>query len=91
MRFEEVKTGEILVVKVLDNRIAADVSPRFKAQLKDYIEAGNRAMVLDLSAVTFIDSSGLGALVAILKVLGTNGAIALRGVRGALARACDKS
>ena len=85
MRFEEVKTGEILVVKVLDNRIAADVSPRFKAQLKDYIEAGNRAMVLDLSAVTFIESRGLGAMITALKSLGKDANLVISGAQGAVA------
>lgn len=79
MRFDESEAQSVTVRKVIDSRIP------------DRVNGGARAMVLDLENVTFIDSSGLGALVAILKVLGTNGAIALRGVRGALARACDKS
>jgi anti-sigma B factor antagonist len=85
MRFEETNVGKILVAKVLESRIAADVAPRFKADLIEYIGQGNRSIVLDLGAVTFIDSSGLGALVSILKVIGKNGDIVLCGTRGTVA------
>ena len=33
MRFEHTKMGDVLVAKVLDSRILADVAPRFKHQL----------------------------------------------------------
>ena len=82
MRFEENRAGDVLVAKVLENRIVAEVAPRFKAQLLQYINAGNKEIVLDLSAVTFIDSSGLGALVSILKAMGQDGDLVLCGTTG---------
>lgn len=81
MRFEESKVGDVLVARVLESRIAADVAPRFKQDLMDYVSKGNRSIVLDLSEVTFIDSSGLGALIASLKVLGSDGELVLCGTR----------
>jgi anti-sigma B factor antagonist len=68
-------------VKALETRIAADVAPRFKEALIDYVAQGNRAIVLDLSQVTFIDSSGLGALIASLKVIGPDGELVLCGAQ----------
>jgi anti-sigma B factor antagonist len=85
MRFEESKVGNVLVAKVLEGRIAADVAPRFKARLAEYISAGNSAIVLDLAAVTFIDSSGLGALVSSLKSMGMDGDLAISGAHGSVA------
>jgi anti-sigma B factor antagonist len=85
MRFEENKIGDVLVTKVLDSRIAADVAPRFKAQLAEYMTQGNRSIVLDLGAVTFIDSSGLGALVSSLKSMGKDGDLVVCGASGAVA------
>jgi anti-sigma B factor antagonist len=38
------------------------VSPQLKARLIDAIEAGRRRLVLDLSEVTFIDSTAIGVL-----------------------------
>jgi anti-sigma B factor antagonist len=85
MRFEQTMVGSVLVAKVLDSRIVADVAPRFKHQLIDYISGGNRSIVLDMRAVSFIDSSGLGALVSSLKVIGQDGDLVLCGTNGTVA------
>ena len=85
MRFEQTMVGNVLVAKVLDSRIVADVAPRFKHQLIDYITKGNRSIVLDMRAVSFIDSSGLGALVSSLKVIGRDGDLVLCGTGGTVA------
>jgi anti-sigma B factor antagonist len=85
MRFEESKSGDILIARVLDARIGADVAPRFKEDMISYVKGGNRAIVLDLSEVTFIDSSGLGALISCLKVIGKEGELVLSGTRGTVA------
>lgn len=82
MRFEESKSGDILIAKVLEGRIGADVAPRFKEDMIGYVKSGNRAIVLDLSDVTFIDSSGLGALISCLKAMGQGGELVLSGTRG---------
>ncbi len=85
MRFEERKIGDVFVAKVLDNRIAADIAPRFKEDLIQFITDGNRRIVLDMSEIVFIDSSGLGALIASLKVMGSDGELALCGCRETVA------
>jgi anti-sigma B factor antagonist len=85
MRFEENKVGDVLIAKVLDARIAADVAPRLKAHLAEYVSKGNASIVLDLEAVSFIDSSGLGALVSSLKSVGKNGDLVVSGAKGAVA------
>lgn len=82
MRFEENRIGDVLVARVMESRIVAEVAPRFKHQLLDYISSGNRAIVLDLQAVSFIDSSGLGALVSSLKAMGREGDLVLCGTGG---------
>jgi|ERR1700761_5625501 anti-sigma B factor antagonist len=85
MRFEESKIGNVLVVKVLESRVSADIAPRFKEDIIGYVTKGNRTLILDLSEVTFIDSSGLGALIASLKVIGNDGELMLAGVRDTVA------
>lgn len=84
VRFEENRHGNVLVAKVLETRIAADVAARFKEDLINYVLKGNRAIVLDLSEITFIDSSGLGAMIASLKVIGDEGELVLCGARDAV-------
>jgi anti-sigma B factor antagonist len=81
MRYEERKIGDLFVAKVMESRIAADLAPALKADLIEFVKRGHRTFVLDLSEVTFIDSSGLGALIASLKVIGDGGELALCGAR----------
>ena len=58
-----------LGVTVLRARGEIDLgsAPRLRAAAVDRLVAGDRALVLDLSAVEFIDSIGLGTVVAIVK------------------------
>jgi anti-sigma B factor antagonist len=80
MKFEDRMDGEALIVKVIESRIVADVAPQFKEGIVAYIAKGNNTIVLDLSEVTFIDSSGLGALIGSLKAMGNNGELLLASV-----------
>jgi anti-sigma B factor antagonist len=73
MQIEDRKVGDILVVLPVEKRIDASVSTEFKGKMVDWINQGNRRIVLDLSLVDFIDSSGLGAIVSSLKTIGNDG------------------
>src|SRR5579863_10454716 len=63
VRLEIERTGDVVAVKC-SGRLTSDVSASFKNDIKDLIP-GARRIVLDLSAVTRLDSSGLGAIVGI--------------------------
>ena len=47
MRFEETRVGQVLVAKILESRISADVAASFKEDLIHYVTTGNRMIVLD--------------------------------------------
>ena len=79
MVFEETRFGDVLVAKVAERRIAAEVAHQLKEALADVVKKGNRRIVLDLSDVTFIDSGGLGALISSLKAVGGDGELVLAG------------
>ena len=70
----------IRVVTVNEARIDAAVALAFKDQMRDEIEDGPDIMVLNLSAVDFVDSSGLGAIVASMKTMGPGRSLALAGL-----------
>lgn len=62
--------GDLLVVIVTDSRIDAAGAIRFKEMMRQIIETPSARVLLDLSNVAFLDSSGLGAVVAVRKLLG---------------------
>ena len=72
----------VAVVAPTVKRLDASVAPAFKQQVVQLVQAGEKRLVLDLAGVDFLDSSGLGALVSILKALGAQGTLAVCGARG---------
>ncbi|HOK06594.1 MAG TPA: STAS domain-containing protein [Syntrophales bacterium] len=80
MRMEEVKIGNVTVVKPMERRLDAATAVSFKSRMADLINAGERLIVLDLTEVEFVDSTGLGAIVSSLKSLGPEGDLVIAGV-----------
>jgi anti-sigma B factor antagonist len=75
------KRGKVLVVKPLETRLDASQAIDFKDKMAAYIREGNQQIVLNISDVDFIDSSGLGAIVTSLKLQQQEGGIAICGAR----------
>jgi anti-sigma B factor antagonist len=71
MNFETEIYAEKTVVKLLENRLDAALAVRFKDGLKMLVDDGSDHMILDMTQVAFMDSSGLGALVGHMKYMGT--------------------
>src|SRR2546429_5146035 len=55
-------------VLVVSGEFDVLTAPRVRAHLRDLLDARSRQVVVDLEGVDFLDSSGLGALVAGLKL-----------------------
>ncbi|WP_299147111.1 STAS domain-containing protein [uncultured Tateyamaria sp.] len=68
------------VVSVHDARIDAAVAIEFKDAMRASTDGGSETVILDLSEVQFIDSSGLGAIVAAMKNMGQARTLALAGL-----------
>jgi anti-sigma B factor antagonist len=84
MIFEDKFLEGILVVKPLDKRIDASSATNFKEQIVGWINEGNNHIVLDLSNVDFIDSSGLVAIVSVLKTINSRGDLIICGMKEAV-------
>lgn len=69
-----------LVVTVNEERIDAAVAIQFKDRMREETETSKDRVVLNLSQVDFIDSSGLGAIVAAMKQLGQDRRLDLSGL-----------
>lgn len=84
MIFEDKLTNKILIVKPLEKRIDAFSAANFQGHIVDWIAEGKNHIVLDLSGIFFIDSSGLVAIVSILKMLNPSGNLVICGMNEAV-------
>lgn len=80
------RSGTALVIAVMESRIDAAVAIEFKESVRSAAEEPGNPVVLDLSRVTFLDSSGLGAVVAVMKLLGAARPLELAGLTAPVAK-----
>ncbi|WP_112311675.1 STAS domain-containing protein [Pseudogemmobacter bohemicus] len=69
MSIEAQTEGDALIIRVGHDRIDAAGAIGFKERIRDLIPGTERRVIMDLSRVNFLDSSGLGAIVAVMKLL----------------------
>lgn len=60
---------DALVIHVDEDRIDAAVAIQFKDRMRALTADAADRVILDLSRVSFVDSSGLGAIVSVMKFL----------------------
>lgn len=65
-------TGPVTVVKPAGERLDIEIAGDFRQVLHDLVKAGRQNIVVDMSDVTFLDSSGMGALISALKMVKTS-------------------
>lgn len=70
MNLATIQQREIIVIRVMDDRIDAASAIQFKERMREITATPSERVVLDMSNVGFLDSSGLGAVVAVMKALG---------------------
>ncbi|TCS65381.1 STAS domain-containing protein [Primorskyibacter sedentarius] len=70
MNLSSTITDGTQVISVEEERIDAAAAIQFKDRMRELTQDGPTRIVLDLEQVDFIDSSGLGAIVASMKQLG---------------------
>ena len=80
MQFDESLVGSVLVLGVVESRLDSKNGAELKQAMTDVVSRGHRRVLMDLTQVGFIDSTGLGALVTCLKLLGKHGELALCGL-----------
>ncbi|MGB3406589.1 MAG: STAS domain-containing protein [Jannaschia sp.] len=62
--------GDVLVLTLDDDRLDAAGALKFKETVRTAIAKHPGRVALDMENITFLDSSGLGALVGAMKMLG---------------------
>ncbi|MGB4908956.1 MAG: STAS domain-containing protein, partial [Tabrizicola sp.] len=80
MQLQTQTRPKVISVSVLEDRIDAATAIQFKEKMRDVTKDGPPRVVLDLARVQFLDSSGLGAIVAVKKLLGPDRVLELSGL-----------
>ena len=71
---------DYILVQMAERRLDAAIAGEFKDTVRPHIAARGPDLVLDLAAVEFLDSSGLGAVIALKKALPEGRRMILRGL-----------
>lgn len=80
IKFHDDPEDGLGVVEPGTERLTAANATTFKDEVFELISAGTSRLVIDLGKVEFIDSSGIGALVGLLKRIGNRGEIVVCGL-----------
>ena len=80
MELSSQQNGDLQIVSVHSARIDAAVAIEFKDAMRQATDGGSPTVILDLAQVDFIDSSGLGAIVASMKHMGQDRSLVLAGL-----------
>jgi anti-sigma B factor antagonist len=72
--------GSTLVITAMEDRIDAAGAIQFKERMRDLTAAASQRVILDMANVHFLDSSGLGAVVAVMKMLAPDRRLELSGL-----------
>jgi anti-sigma B factor antagonist len=67
----EVEDDEIVVIN-LPERVGGEIADQLKTYIREIVEKGRYKLVMNLADTTFMDSSGLGALVSKIAVTRAN-------------------
>ncbi len=73
MGFDESQQGSAIVITFKGQLLGGETAQDFKARIKDLVKEGRKEIVLDLTKVTYINSSGIGMLVAGLATVSQSG------------------
>lgn len=71
------KSGDVLVVQLTEPRLDAARAPALKAALTQNVQDKPERIVVDAQGLEFMDSTGLGVVVSLLKMMGAQGKLGI--------------
>lgn len=77
--------GDLTIATIEETRMDAATAPELKSYVSQLLADGATRIALDISAVQFMDSSSLGALVSLLKMAGNRCDLIIAGAKGIVA------
>ena len=82
MNFKTEHLNDQTVVSIETDRLDAAIAPELNTVISGLVEDGHNKILLDFNKVTFMDSSGLGAVVSGLKAVGDDGDLVVCDLQG---------
>ncbi len=74
--------GDVRIVRVREAKLTYPNLPSFFAEVRQLVDGGTRKLLIDLSAVTYVDSASIGCLMDIYRLMQEkSGAVKLAGVQ----------
>ncbi len=76
------RTDDVAVIRVAESRLTYPLLTDFATAVVDLIGAGERKLLIDLGAVTYLDSASIGCLMDLYRqAIAAGGALKLSGVQ----------
>lgn len=75
-----VQKADHVLVCITEKRLDAAIAGKFKDIVRPHVVSHGPKLMFDLTAVEFLDSSGLGAIIALRKILPQGRKMLLRGL-----------
>ena len=69
MQLKMEESGDVQLVRVLEAKLTYPILAGFFAEVRQRVEGGARKLLIDLQAVTYIDSASIGCLMDIHRLL----------------------
>ena len=69
------KKGDVIIVDVSGRLTLGESTSALRTMMRELVEGGSRRIVLNMAEVTYIDSSGIGELVAAYTTIATAGGV----------------
>ncbi len=63
IKSKTIQEGKIAIIELKGALIGDDHTDEFHREVLDYIEQGNKSMILSMKRVNYLNSSGIGALI----------------------------
>lgn len=81
MRIRKQKHDQVLILTIIESRLDANNASQFKSEMQRLMKENARGLLINISCLEFIDSTGLGAIVKGLRVVDGHTAVAVCGAR----------
>lgn len=80
------QTDEATLITLAETRLDAAIATRFKDRMRAIVSKDRRPVCIDMGQVDFMDSSGLGAMIAVHKAMPPGVTLSLMGLTPNVAR-----